>query len=418
MKVLQINSHYDQGGAARIVATLHRGLQKVSADTYVAYGRGFVSKEENVYMFGNMPDIYMSALFSRICGLNGCFNRRATRKLIHFIEQIQPDIIHMHVLHGYYINVPMLFHYINKKQIPCVWTFHDCHAFVGNCGYFFDCRKWEKGCGDCPYLRNYPASLRFDNTNKMWKEKKALFTKNSNQIIVTPSNWLKEEIRKSFFADYECVTIHNGIDITNTFYPRNKAECREKHGYMLQEKLILGVAEGFRDNRKGVEYILQLAKELKREAKVILIGWDKEKNNLLKGLNNVITLKNTRDKELLAEYYSMADVFVIPSLAENYATTSLEAMACGTPVVGFDVGGIAEQLAGQKGITVPAEDLDDFTKAVREVLNDCECVLRGEALAGRVQEENSAERMVEQYLEVYGRLIDGLKKERLELENT
>ena len=409
MKVLQINSHYDQGGAARIVATIHRGLPKKGVESHVAYGRGDVSKEEKVYMFGNKPGIYTSALFSRVCGLNGYFNHMATQKLLRYIEKIQPDIIHMHVLHGYYVNVPMLFHYINQNHIPCVWTFHDCHAFVGNCGYFFDCRRWENGCGNCPNLKKYPASFWFDHTGKMWQQKKGLFTNNPNQIIVTPSLWLKEETQKSFFKDYECITIYNGIDTMNTFYPRNSVECRKKYGYKPEEKLVLGVAAGYGDDRKGVEYILQLAKELEKEAKVILIGWDKEKNSLLKGLNNVITLKNTRDKELLAQYYSMADVFVIPSLAENYATTSLEAMACGTPVVGFDVGGMSEQITDGKGLMVPAGNQKAFVKSVRKVLNEPESVLHGDALADRMKTENSAEKMVEQYFEVYRKLLDNLK---------
>ena len=181
VKVLQINSHYDQGGAARIVATLHRQLLKKGIESYVAYGRGETNQEEKVYKFGSISGSYMSALCSRLSGWNGYFNQNETKKLIHFMEQIQPDIIHMHVLHGYYNNVPMLFHYINKNNIPCVWTFHDCHAFVGNCGYFFDCRSWESGCGNCPYLRNYPVSRWFDQTREMWQQKKELFTKNTNK---------------------------------------------------------------------------------------------------------------------------------------------------------------------------------------------------------------------------------------------
>ncbi len=410
MKVLQINSHYDQGGAARIVTTLHRQLLKKGIESYVAYGRGKKTREKNVCKFGSKMGVYTSALCSRLSGWNGCFNRIATKKLIGLIKQIQPDIIHMHVLHGYYINVPMLFHYINKNNIPCVWTFHDCHAFVGNCGYYFDCRKWESGCGDCPYLRNYPVSQWFDHTAKMWQQKRMLFVKSTNKLLVTPSKWLKEETAKSFLRDFECVTIANGIDTEQTFYPRNKEACRKKYGYTSREKLVLGVAVGYRDERKGAEYILQLAKDLGNEARVILIGWNYEKNHLLKGLNNVVTLKNTKDKELLAEYYSMADVFVIPSLAENYATTSLEAMACGTPVVGFDVGGIAEQVAKGKGRVVPVGNREAFAEAVREVLNHTEDIMSGEILAGNVRLENSAEKMAEQYEALYIRLYETQKK--------
>jgi len=405
MKVLQINSHYDQGGAARIVAALHRQLLRRGVESHVAYGRGAKHAEENVHFFGDTPGIYISAIGSRLLGINGYFNKRATGKLIQLIEKIQPDMVHMHVLHGYYVNVPMLFHYINKVQIPCIWTFHDCHAFTGKCGYFFDCRQWEQGCKSCPYLKSYPSSLLLDCTRKMWKDKKGLFTVGEKKWIVTPSFWLQTEVEKSFFSKYSCVTINNGIDTENTFYPRDREALRKKYGFLSEEKLILGVAVGYRDERKGVEYIIQLAKDLEKRAKVILIGWNKENNGLLKGCENIITLKNILNKDMLADYYSMADVFVIPSLAENYPTTSLEAMACGTPVVGFGVGGITEQLETMKGLVVEASNQKAFTEAVSKTLWEPGVVLQGDALARMIQEKNSAGRMVDDYLKLYQEII-------------
>lgn len=409
MKILQINSHYDQGGAARIVACIHRELLKEGADAYVAYGRGEKTNEKNVHMFGNGAGVYISAFLSRFTGYNGYFNPVATYKLLKIIGRIKPDVIHLHVLHGYYVNVPMLFKYINKHKIPCVWTFHDCHAFVGNCGYFFDCRKWEKGCESCPYIKNYPASLWFDRTEKMWREKKRLFTI-GKKVIVSPSEWLAKEAKRSFFDRYECITIRNGIDTKGTFYPRDKYACRKKYGYEETQKLILGIAVGYRDERKGAKYILDLAKKLQGEAKIILVGWNRENDGLLDGIFNVITLENTKDKDMLAEYYSMADVFVIPSLAENYATTTLEAMACGTPVVGFAVGGIPEQVRGNKGIVVKAGNEEAFIEAVSRILKNPDCVLNGERLAQTVQEENSIEQMVKEYKRVYEKV---LREERL-----
>lgn len=405
MKILQINSHYDQGGAARIVATIHRQLLEKGIEDYVAYGRGQKSDEKNVYLFGSKAGICLSALLSRISGWNGYFNILATRKLIRFIEKIKPDIVHMHTLHGYYLNVPMLFRYLNKKKISCVWTFHDCHAFVGNCGYFYECRKWEKGCHNCPYLKQYPTSQWFDHTREMWDEKRKLFTVGENKVIVTPSGWLTQEASRSFFGKYSCITIHNGVDTEKVFYPRNPHDCRVKYGFSDEEKLVLGIAVGYRDERKGARFILQLAKDLEKEARIILIGWNRENDHLKEGLDNVITIENTRDAQMLAEYYSMADVFVIPSMAENYATTVLEAMACGTPVVGFQVGGIPEQLEGKKGILVEAGNQQEFTNAVRKVLWQEDSVLRGKELAEIVRKENSITGMVEKYCEIYYQLL-------------
>ena len=143
MRILQINSHYNQGGAARIVACIHRQLLQAGEECYVAFGRGKMPQETNVYRFDNTVDIYFSALASRVTGINGWCNRQATRRLIQFMEKIQPDVIHLHALHGYYLHFPMFFDYINLHHIPCVWTFHDCHAFTGNCGYHFQCDRWQ-----------------------------------------------------------------------------------------------------------------------------------------------------------------------------------------------------------------------------------------------------------------------------------
>ena len=405
MKILQINSHYNQGGAARIVACIHRQLLLKGEESYVAYGRGKKSEELEVFRFNSVPEVYFSALVSRMIGINGWVNRAATRRLITFIESVNPDIIHLHALHGYYLNLNLLFQYINKRNIPCVWTFHDCHAFVGNCGYYFDCAKWKNGCGKCPRLHSYPKSQFFDFTGFMWKRKKELFTQGDNKIIVTPSDWLTKEAEQSFFGKYPCVTIRNGIDAEHTFYPRDKQECRKKFGYSPEDKLVLGIAVGFSDPRKGAKYIIQMAKDLSEEAKVILIGWEQKNNVMLEGTSNIITLSATADTDTLAEYYSMADVFVLPSLAENYATVSLESMACGTPVVGFGAGGIPEQLAGGKGVAVTTGDQKAFSEAVRQVLSGEKQLLHGSELAAIIKRDNSTEKMVAEYLKIYRQLL-------------
>ncbi|MCM1100406.1 MAG: glycosyltransferase [Clostridium sp.] len=405
MRILQINSHYNQGGAARIVACIHRQLLQDGEDSYVAFGRGVLPSETNVYRFDHRAEIYWSALVSRVGGVNGWSNRAATRRLLRFVDKVQPDVIHLHALHGYYLNFPMLFDYINARDIPCVWTFHDCHAFVGNCGYYFECRRWQEGCGNCPRLLGYPASLFWDFTSFMWRRKKELFTAGERKVIVTPSDWLTEEAGKSFFKKYPCMTIRNGIDTENTFFPRNRQKCREKYGYRQEDKLILGIAVGYGDPRKGAKYIIQTAKDLAAEAKVILVGWEKKNDTMLKDCQNVIPIPATDSVEALAEYYSMADVFVLPSLAENYATVSLESMACGTPVVGFDAGGIPEQLTKGRGIAVRAGDQQAFTEAVRKALGEGSGLLKGEALASLIREENSTAKMTEEYRRLYQSLL-------------
>jgi len=410
MKVLQINSHYNQGGAARIAAYIHRQLLAEGVESYVAYGRGKVSEDVNVFRFNRTWEIYWSALMSRLTGINGWFNRGATRRLIRKMKQIHPDVVHLHAMHGYYVNWPMLFTYLNEQQIPVVWTFHDCHAFVGNCGYFFDCQRWKEGCGNCPYVQNYPKSQFFDFTSWMWKRKKELFTQGENKVIVTPSDWLTGEAKQSYFGKYKCVTIHNGIDSGKTFYPRDKQVCRKKYGYQPEDKIVLGIAVGYSDPRKGAKYMLQLAKDLYntengQNTKMILIGWEHSNDEMLKGLSNVETLSSISDVDTLAEYYSLADVFVLTSLAENYATVNLEAMACGTPVVGFDCGGTPEQLTDGKGVAVPTGNQEELDSTVLQVLNGEILLLRGKELSEKIRRENSLEKMAEEYREIYQELV-------------
>ena len=405
MKIVQINSHYNQGGAARIVACIHRQLLEEGEESYVAYGRGDGKEEKNVICVDKKQEVYLSALLCRLIGLNGWWNRKAAKRLVSLLDEIKPDVVHIHTLHGYYMNFKILFGYLNEHDIPCVWTFHDCHAFTGNCGYYFTCRRWENGCGNCPDRKRYPKSQFFDFSHFMWEKKKKWFTKGERKVIVTPSDWLTNEAKKSFFGKYPCVTIRNGIDAEKTFYPRDREKCRQKYGYRSEEKLVLGLAVGFSDERKGARYLLVAAKAMEQEAKFILVGWEEKNNQMLDGISNVIPVPNTQSTEVLAEYYSMADVFVLPSLAENYATVTLESMACGTPVVGFDAGGIPEQLTDKKGIVVKTADQNALIEGIREALReDCD-LLRGEKLAEEIRRHNSIRQMTEAYKNIYRELL-------------
>ena len=400
MKILQISSHYNQGGAAKIATYLHRQLTKEGMEVKTLYGRGEIQKEQGVTYYGSSLSVLMDASLSRLTGYSGCFSKGPTRRLLREIKTFSPDVVHLHALHGYHLHIPMLFAYLRREQIPWVWTFHDCYAFTGNCGYHFECDRWQSGCGECPHVRNYPKSLFFDRSKEMWEKKKQLFTMEQKGIVVAPSEWLTEEAKKSFMGKYPCITIPNGIDTESVFYPRKRTEAREKLGFAPKEKLVLGIAADYRDPRKGVRYILQAAGKLGETVRVVLIGYDGEIS-----CKNVTAIKGIADSSLLAEYYSAADVFVLPSLAENYATTAVEALACGTPVVGFAVGGIPELLTDGMGLVVPTGDGEAFTRAIEEVLNGSAALCTGAERREKVLKNNTLQGMAESYRRVYEKIL-------------
>jgi putative colanic acid biosynthesis glycosyltransferase len=185
MKILQINSHYNQSGAGKIVAAIHHYLKEQGHESRVAYGRGRETKESDINFISTKLSVYFSVFVNRFIGINGFTSWITTKNLLKEISSFKPDVIHLHGLHGYYINFKLLFDYINKNEIPIVWTFHDAHAFTGNCGYYKDCNKWENGCGGCPYLNDYPTTYLFDFTKWMWSKKKELFTMTDTKTIVS-----------------------------------------------------------------------------------------------------------------------------------------------------------------------------------------------------------------------------------------
>ena len=402
MRIIQINSHYNQSGAGKIVKELHKYYESKGHESYVFYGRGRDTDHLNVKKYTTKIETYIHVSQARILGLNGYGSSMSTRKIVDDSKNIKPDVIHLHGLHGYYSNFKILFDYINSENIPVVWTFHDCHAFTGNCGYHYECEKFTTQCDKCPYLSDYPKSLFFDRTKKMFIDKRALFTKSKNKTIVSPSMWMTNDAKRSYFGVYECVTINNGINNKDIFYRRDKISSRIKHGFLENDKIVLGIAFGFDDPRKGVKYLVQLAKDLYIHGiKVILIGLTADQSKLVSGYSNITAIPFTNDQDELAEYYSLSDIFVLPSLAENYATVVIEAFACGTNAVGFDVGGVKEQLSDERGIIVEVGNQEMLNTALTDFFQGKFRLKNSEELIQYIAVNNSVPIMAEKYIKVY-----------------
>lgn len=337
------------------------------------------SHRPDYWMTSNIFEKTLHTYLARITGRIGCFSSLATWRLLRKLDKFQPDLIHLHNLHGWFINLPMLFGYIKKHNIPVIWTLHDCWSFTGHCTYYsmVGCEKWKTGCHHCPQHRIYPQSY-LDHSKAMWNIKKNWFNGVQNLTIVTPSQWLADQVKQSFLQDYPVQVINNGIDLS-IFKPtegdfRSKYNCENKF-------ILLGVAFDWGE-RKGLDVFLELAKRLEDSFQIVLVGTNEELDKELP--KNIISIHRTHDQIELAQIYTAADLFVNPTREDNYPTVNMESIACGTPVLTFRTGGSPEIPDVSCGSTVDCDDIDTFEQEIRRIARDnpypvSNCVSHGKA---------------------------------------
>ena len=307
-------------------------------------------------------DIKLHGLQTRLFDSHGLGSQAATRKLVKQIDKIKPDIIHLHNLHGYYLNIEVLFKYLAVQNIPIVWTFHDCWPMTGHCVHFdfVGCEKWKTECYSCPNKTEYPASLIFDRSRKNFHLKKELFTSINRLTIVPVSDWLGNIVKQSFFKNYPIHIINNGIN-TNVFCQIQNSTIRDK--YNIQNKtIILGVTSDW-DARKGLTDFIELSKYLDLNYQIILVGLNKTQMNHLP--HNIIGIAKTESVQELALFYSTADVFINPTWQDNFPTTNLESLACGTPVITYRTGGSPEAINSDTGFVVEKGDIQGLLNAIK-----------------------------------------------------
>lgn len=301
-----------------------------------------------------------------LLGYNGCFSHIGTWLLIKQLKEFQPDIIHLHNLHGFCINLPMLFRYIKRNSIRVIWTLHDCWAFTGHCPYFTmaKCDRWKTECHHCPQPRVYPK-MYLDTSRIMYKMKKKWFCGISDMTIVTPSQWLADLAKQSFLKEYPVEVINNGIDLS-VFQP-TPSNFRERHGIGKDTFLLLGVAFGWGE-RKGLDIFIKLAKRLDSSYQIVLVGTDDRVDAQLP--TNIISIHRTQNQQELAEIYSAADLLVNPTREENYPTVNMESIACGTPVVTFNSGGSPETIDETCGRVVACDDVDSLIHQIKLIFKN------------------------------------------------
>lgn len=359
MKILEINQ-VNFGSTGHIMLQIADLATKRGHEVICSfYARRNKDKDKNCIYIGNKVSHNIHKKLYRKTGNNGCYSKISTWNFLRKVKKFDPDLIHIHNLHNCYINLPMLFDYIKKNNKKVVWTLHDCWSFTGQCPYFtaVGCEKWKTGCHDCEQINRYP-SCRVDRTDKMWKRKKEWFTGVQNLTIVTPSQWLADLAKQSFLKDYPVKVINNGINL-DVFKP-TESDFRTKHN-LEDKKIILGVASVW-EVRKGLDVFIELSKRLDDRYKIVLVGTNDEVDKKLP--EGIISIHRTSNQKELAELYTAADVFFIPTREDNFPTVNMESLACGTPVLTFNTGGSPEMVDEATGVVLMNEDIASVEQAV------------------------------------------------------
>ncbi len=360
MKIMFLNS-VPYGSTGRIMFELADALRDQGHQVLCTAGftwRG--CRRADFFLTSGLVEKQLHTLLSRLTGRNGCYSRLATWRLIRRIRQFGPDVIHLHNLHGWYLNLPMLFRFLRTSGIKILWTLHDCWAFTGKCPHFqrFGCDKWQSECHHCPQLDQYPPSF-LDNSRAMHRAKRRWFSGLPRLQLIVPSRYLADQVGRSFLRDYPRITIPNGIDL-GLFSP-DAGTVRPELG-IRAPYLVLGVALGW-DVRKGLDVFLTLAPRLGPEYQLVLAG-QCPKCDLPE---NVMLLGSIDDPRRMAQLYASADLLLNPTREDTFPTVNLEALACGTPVVTFPAGGSPESLDSSCGIVIEPEDLAAVEREIRRI---------------------------------------------------
>lgn len=399
--LLQINTVGNYLSTGRIAEEIGQISMESGWKSYIAFGRHKRPSRSRIVEIGTFPEVLYHALQTRLCDREGLASQRATRQFVKRVCELEPDIIHLHNLHGYYINLEILFSYLARANTPVVWTFHDCWPLTGHCTHFdyIGCERWKTECYNCPQKKRYPNSYGFDRSKKNHELKRKLFNSVNNLTIVTVSEWLRSIVSQSYLSVYPVEVINSGIDM-DKFGPAFSDGLRSKYG-LKDEFIILGVA-GYWSDRKGLPDFIKLAGKLGPGHKVMLVGLNK---NMIRQLPpNVIGITRTENIQELAQLYAMADVFVNPTLEDNFPTTNIEALACGTPVITYRTGGSLESVTEETGIIVEKGNVSQLLDAISIIREKGKAAYSGNCLIRARSLYDKKDRYAD-YVKLYNRLL-------------
>ena len=366
MRILFINAVCGTGSTGKITGELAEKYKREGHEVKIAYGRSSYVPDKYkdfAVRIGSKLDVYSHALLTRLTDRHGFYSRNATGKFLLWAGDYNPDLLWLHNIHGYYINIELLFNWIKSREnLKVLWTLHDCWSFTGHCSYFTwaGCYKWKTHCEKCPQRNSYPASF-VDNSFQNFEDKRRLFTGVKDLTIITPSQWLARLVKQSFLSEYNIEVRYNTVN--HDIFKPTPGNFRER--YNLQgKKIILGVASIW-DARKGLGDFIKLSRIFDDNYVIFLVGLSRSQIKSLHDYKNIIAIERTNNQTELAEIYSSCDVFFNPTYEDNYPTVNLEAEACNLPVISYDTGGCPETIKLSSSHVVKCGDLDSVIELIK-----------------------------------------------------
>ena len=366
LKLIQINAVCDAGSTGRICRELNDAMLQQGHQAQVLYGNGS-SNYQYATSVCKKWGVKLHGLMARLLGKNAAYSPFATRKVIRFLQSEKPDIVHLHNIHGNFINIKPLLKYLGKQDIPTVITLHDCWFFTGKCIHYTQtkCNKWQTGCYGCPRLKTDIPSFFFDRTAQMWKEKNTLLREIPRLAVIGVSDWITEEGRKSpFFENAKQIRrIYNWIDL-DVFYPRTGDICKQ-YGLATDRHKVLCIGAGWTQNSDKMKDLILMAGKLGEKYQIVLAGNVSYNGELPPNIKCVGYIQSTDE---LAKLYSAADVYVHLSREDTFGKVIAEAMACGTPTVVYQATACPEIVGEGCGFAVETGNVDAVVEAVNQIV--------------------------------------------------
>lgn len=364
-KLIQINTVSNFGSTGKIMEAIGLISQEFGWQAKIATGGRYKNPSAlESYQISSIKENYLSALHSLLTDRHGFANRVETKRFVAWLQSEAPDIIHLHNIHSYVLNIEILFSFLKQSNIPVIWTLHDCWPFTGHCSHFIDvnCNRWQTGCHDCPKRTVFPKSVLFDNSKRNYADKKRIFNGLNNLHIVTVSKWLGDCARKSFLGSYPVTVIANGVDL-NIFKPR---PSNKKAEYSLEgRKILMGVSTDW-CKAKGLEDFIQLRSQLPDQYAIVLVGVRAKQVQELSE-TGIICVERTDSEEELAHWYNAADVVLNISYAETFGLPIAEGYACGKPAVVYDNTALSELITPDVGFKVPTGNINELVFAIQAI---------------------------------------------------